>query len=155
LNWGFSLIFSAMLAKEVARRVRGVDYRAVAASAFLGLGSIWAQGLSGSAALQMATKSALPQDIRKIVEGGGVVKDGMIPLTHTIFLWQSLTSVIVEIVLVTIVVYLAVPTAARARTAEQMGIDLGVSPLDRPEPERKGTPGEALEHSQVPSILFV
>ncbi|MFT3768373.1 MAG: TIGR00366 family protein [Minicystis sp.] len=32
LNWGFSLIFSAMLAKEVARRVRDVDYRAVAAS---------------------------------------------------------------------------------------------------------------------------
>src|ERR1700730_3078214 len=38
-NWGFSLIFSAVLAKEVARRVEGVDYRALAAASFLGLGS--------------------------------------------------------------------------------------------------------------------
>src|SRR6476659_8316873 len=54
-NWGFSLIFSAVLAREIARRVDGVDYRALAAASFLGLGGIWAQGLSGSAALQMAT----------------------------------------------------------------------------------------------------
>ena len=63
-NWGFSLIFSAVLAREVARRVEGVDYRALAAASFLGLGSIWAQGLSGSAALQMATPGALQPQIR-------------------------------------------------------------------------------------------
>ena len=38
LNWGFSLVFSAVLAREVARRVEGVDYRALAAASFLGLG---------------------------------------------------------------------------------------------------------------------
>ena len=47
INWGFSLIFSAMLAKETARQRPEADYRALAASSFLGLGSIWAQGLSG------------------------------------------------------------------------------------------------------------
>ena len=66
-NWGFSLIFSAVLAREVARRVEGVDYRALAAASFLGIGSIWAQGLSGSAALQMATPGALQPQIRDIV----------------------------------------------------------------------------------------
>ena len=70
-NWGFSLIFSAMLAREVARRVPQVDYRALCASAFLGLGSIWAQGLSGSAALQMATPASLQPAIRAIVAGPG------------------------------------------------------------------------------------
>ena len=35
-NWGFSLIFSAVLAREVARRVRGIDYRALAAASFSG-----------------------------------------------------------------------------------------------------------------------
>src|ERR1044072_265261 len=30
-NWGFSLVFGAVLAREVARRVEGVDYRALAA----------------------------------------------------------------------------------------------------------------------------
>jgi short-chain fatty acids transporter len=40
-NWGFSLIFSAVLAREIARRLDGVDYRALAAASFLGIGSIW------------------------------------------------------------------------------------------------------------------
>src|SRR5213593_4522976 len=95
LNWGFSLVFSAVLAREVARRVKGVDYRALAAASFLGLGSIWAQGLSGSAALQMATPGALQPQIREIVAHGGIVPDGIITFRHTIFLWQSIVSVIV------------------------------------------------------------
>ena len=31
LHWGFSLMFSAMLVREIARRMEGVDYRALAA----------------------------------------------------------------------------------------------------------------------------
>jgi short-chain fatty acids transporter len=124
-NWGFSLIFGAVLAKEVARRVKGVDYRALAAASMLGLGSIWAQGLSGSAALQMATPGALQPQIREIVAAGGLVPDGMIPFRHTIFLWQSLASVVVEIVVVVTVMWLAHPPAGRARTAEALGLDLG------------------------------
>ena len=79
LNWGFSLIFAAMLARETARHRPAADYRALAASSFLGLGSIWAQGLSGSAALQMATPGALPPKIRDIVAAGGVVPGGRHP----------------------------------------------------------------------------
>jgi short-chain fatty acids transporter len=162
LNWGFSLIFSAMLAKEVARRVRSVDYRAVAASSFLGLGSIWAQGLSGSAALQMATSTAMQERTRLIVAGkdpatgAALIPGGVIPLSSTIFLWQSLVSVAVEIAVVTTVVYLYAPAAGRARTAADLGIDLGPSPLDAPAPEKKGgTPGEWLEHQPWLSLLFV
>jgi short-chain fatty acids transporter len=124
LNWGFSLIFSAVLAKEVARRVRGVDYRALAAASFLGLGSVWAQGLSGSAALQMATRGALSPKIREIVAAGGVVPDGIVSFRHTIFLWQSLVTVSIEVGLVTLIMWLATPPAGRARTAEDLGIDL-------------------------------
>src|SRR3954465_8863798 len=105
-NWGFSLIFSAVLAKEVARRVAGVDYRALAAASFLGLGSVWAQGLSGSAALQMASPGALPPQIRDIVAHAGLVPGGLISFQHTIFLWQSLASVVVELALVTFVMWL-------------------------------------------------
>lgn len=155
LNWGFSLIFSAMLAKEVARRLEGVDYRALAASSFLGLGSIWAQGLSGSAALQMATPAALQPSVRQIVDSGGKVPGGVIPLTSTIFLWQSVASVIVEIVIVTLVVYAYAPDAKHARTAAAMSIDLGASPLDREDPARKGTPGEWLEHVPWLNVAFV
>jgi short-chain fatty acids transporter len=155
LNWGFSLIFSAVLAKETARRVPHVDYRAVAASAFLGLGSIWAQGLSGSAALQMATPAALPKNIRAVVESGGAVPGGIIPLSNTIFLWQSVASVLVEIALVTLVVYLYAPPPSRARTAAMMGVDLGPSPLDRTEPDSRPSPGEWLERSRLLTVAFV
>src|ERR1700681_522182 len=88
INWGFSLVFSAVLGRELARRVEGVDYRALAAASFAGLGSIWAQGLSGSATLQMATAGALPPEIRDIVSHGGVSPCGLIPYPNTIFLWQ-------------------------------------------------------------------
>src|SRR4030095_14987382 len=93
-------VIRRVAAGEVARRVEGVDYRALAAASFLGLGSIWAQGLSGSAALQMATPGALQPQIRDIVAHGSIVPGGMIPFRHTIFLWQSVVSVIVEVIVV-------------------------------------------------------
>lgn len=43
LNWAFSLVFAAILAKKVARVVPRCDYRALGAMAFLGLGTVWAQ----------------------------------------------------------------------------------------------------------------
>jgi short-chain fatty acids transporter len=155
-NWGFSLIFSAVLAREVARRVEGVDYRALAAASFLGLGSIWAQGLSGSAALQMASPGALQPQIREIVANGGMVPGGIIPFRDTIFLWQSLVSVLVEIVIVTTVMWLATPPAGRGKTARDLGIDLGRSELpDPPRVPHPMPPGAWLEHSPVLMALVV
>ena len=155
-NWGFSLVFSAVLAREVARRVAGVDYRALAAASMLGIGSIWAQGLSGSAALQMATPGALQPQIRDIVSAGGLVPGGLIPFRHTIFLWQSVVSVVVEIVVVVIVMWLATPPAAKAKTAAMMGIDLGKSEIaEPPKPSGPIPPGAWLEHSPLLNWLVV
>jgi len=149
LNWGFSLVFSAVLAIEVARRVKDVDYRALAASSFLGAGSIWAQGLSGSAALQMATPGALQPAIRDIVAQGGVVPRGIIGFTHTIFLWQSFVSVAVELVLVTAVMWLATPPAGRGKTAADLGVKLGPSDIGITPKPRDMPPGAWLEHSPI------
>ena len=154
-NWGFSLIFSAVLAREVARRVEGVDYRALAAASFLGIGSVWAQGLSGSAALQMATPGALQPQIRDIVAHGGMVPGGIIPFSHTIFLWQSLVSVVVEIVVVTAVMWLATPPAGRGKTARDLGIALGKAEIEPPPVVANPTPGQWLEHSPILSWLIV
>ena len=156
LNWGFSLIFSAVLAREVARRVEGVDYRALAAASFLGIGSIWAQGLSGSAALQMATPGALQPQIRDIVAHGGVVPGGIITFRHTIFLWQSVVSVLVEVVVVTVVMWLATPPRGQGKTAKDLGIDLGPSAdVKRADPPGRLTPGQWLEHSRLLMWLIV
>jgi short-chain fatty acids transporter len=40
VNWAFSLVFSALLVKEMARRHPQLDYRAASASAILGVGSV-------------------------------------------------------------------------------------------------------------------
>ncbi len=154
VNWGFSLVFSAVLAIEIARRLEGVDYRALAAASFLGLGSVWAQGLSGSAALQMATSGALQPEIRDIVAHGGLVPGGMISFSHTIFMWQSVMSVLIEIAVVTTVMWLAAPPAGRGRTARDLGIDLGTGEAPMQDPVAP-TPGAWLEHSPILTWLIV
>ena len=53
LNWGFGLIAGALLAKEIAKRVRDVDYPLLIASAYSGF-VIWHAGLSGSIPLALA-----------------------------------------------------------------------------------------------------
>ncbi|HKU03356.1 MAG TPA: TIGR00366 family protein, partial [Arthrobacter sp.] len=46
VNWGLSLIFGGLLARAVARRADlHVDYRALGAAAFMGLGAVWALGM--------------------------------------------------------------------------------------------------------------
>ena len=135
LNWGFSLVFSALLARAVARRVPSADYRALAASGFLGLGTVWAQGLSGSAALQMASPASMPEALKRIAEGG-------IPLTETIFRWNSVACVLIEIVVVTGVMWLAAPRVGKGAAA--LGIDLGAGD-EEPLPPAQ-VPGEWLEH---------
>ena len=44
LSWGLGLIFGGILVREIVRNVRGIDYRAIGAAAFLGNGSVWALG---------------------------------------------------------------------------------------------------------------
>jgi short-chain fatty acids transporter len=154
INWGFSLIFSAMLGREVARRVKGADYRALAAASFMGVGSVWAQGLSGSAALQMATPGALQPAVRDIIAHGGLVPGGIISFSHTIFLWQTLVSVVVEMVVVTVVMWLATPPAGVGRTAEQLGIDLGDGEIESPRLKSE-TPGAWLENSPILTWVIV
>ncbi len=155
LNWGFSLIFAAMLALEVARRVEGVDYRALAAASFLGAGSIWAQGLSGSAALMMATPGAVQPQIRDIVAHGGAIPGGLIPFRHTIFLWQSFASVAIELVLVTTVMWFATPAAGQGMPAPAA---LRTQRVESGGPNasfRATTPGQWLEHSPLLMWLTV
>jgi short-chain fatty acids transporter len=146
ISWGFSLIFSGILIKEVSKRVEGVDYRAISAAGFLGLGSIWALGLSSSAALLMATKDSIPEDLYKI--------SGTIPMSETIFTWQNLVMIVVLIVLSVWIAYVSAPGKDKAKTAEMAGIDYGrIKTLeDKGKAER---PGEWLEYTPILTLLLV
>src|SRR5438128_8257554 len=111
ISWGLSLIFTGLLVREVSRRVKA-DYRALGAAAYLGLGSVWALGLSSSAALLQATKSSIPAALLPIT--------GVIPLTQTIFIWQSVTMAALLIVLSVIVTYFSGLDAPPSRTAQEL-----------------------------------
>jgi short-chain fatty acids transporter len=146
LNWGLSLIFSGLLVLALARRRElRMDYRAAGAAAYLGLGSVWALGLSSSAAQLQANAASLPKSLLPIT--------GVIPFSETIFLWQSLVLAAVLIaVSITIAVWSA-PGPDRAVTAEALAID--VSSSETAAPERRGQPGEWLEHSPLLTVLIV
>ena len=57
LNWGFGLVAGALLAKEIAKRVRDVDYPLLIASAYSGF-VIWHAGFSGSIPLSLVEGKA-------------------------------------------------------------------------------------------------
>ena len=155
-NWGFSLIFSAVLAREVARRVDGVDYRALAAASFLGLGSVWAQGLSGSAALQMATPGALQPQIRDIVADGGRGAGRHHPLQpHHLPLAEPRVGRRRDRRRHGGDVAGHAAGRARAGRPRDLGIDLGTSDDDAAAVAGAPTPGEWLEHSPILTWLVV
>jgi short-chain fatty acids transporter len=140
ISWGLSLIFSGILVREIVKDVRGIDYRAIGAAAYLGTGSVWALGLSSSAALVMATPSSIPAALLKI--------SGVIPLSQTIYTWQSLTTAAILILSSTVVAYLSAP-ARSTKTAESFGITEGLV-LEKLEERR--TPAEWLEYAPALSI---
>ena len=142
ISWGLSLIFSGLLVREMSRRIQGLDYRAAGAAAYLGLGAVWALGLSSSAALMMATKGAIPPKLYDI--------SGLIPLTRTLFTWPNFSTILALMIVSVIVAYWSAPKPERAKTAEDFGL--------YPEPmamtiEPRQKPGEWLEYSPILIIL--
>jgi short-chain fatty acids transporter len=142
ISWGLSLIFSGLFVRELAHRVKRMDYRAAGAAAYLGLGAVWAMGLSSSAAMLMATKAAMPPSLFNI--------SGLIPLTQTLFLWQSIATTAILIVFSVLIAYLSTPSPENARTAESYGIQY--EPI-RSSLEVRSKPGEWLEYSPLLNIL--
>jgi short-chain fatty acids transporter len=143
ISWGLSPIISGFLVREMTRRIKGLDYRAAGTAAYLGTGSVWALGLSSSAAMLMATKSAMPTSLFAI--------SGLIPLAQTLFLWQSITTALVIITTSVLIAYFSAPSAKNALTAESFGLH-----FDRPSTtrERHTKPGEWLEFSPLLNILM-
>ena len=93
LNWGFGLVVGALYARQLAKDVKGVDYRLLIASAYAGF-LVWHGGISGSIPLTLATASP---DLAKITMG---VVTSPIPTSSTIF--SGFNLVIVFVLLITV-----------------------------------------------------
>ena len=142
ISWGFSLIFSALLVREMSRTIRKLDYRAAGAAGYLGLGAVWALGLSSSAALMMATKSAIPPKLYDI--------SGLIPLTRTLFIWPNFWTIFALMAVSIVIAYFSAPSEDRAKTAEDFGLKFESINVAL-EPRQK--PGEWLEYS--PALILI
>ncbi|KLD63185.1 short-chain fatty acid transporter [Dyella japonica] len=143
LSWGFSLVFGGLLVRALARRgdLR-MDYRAAAAAAYLGLGAVWAMGLSSSAAQLQANPKSMPPGLINIT--------GVLPFSETIFLWQSIALTAALVVVSLLVCWFTAPSDRNARTAD----DFGVGETSTPALPPRQRPGEWLEYSPLLSILL-
>src|SRR5581483_9788659 len=138
ISWGMSPIVCGLLVRQLSQRVEGLDYRAAGAAAYVGGATVWALGLSSSAAMLMATRSAMPPRLLAI--------SGLIPLTGTIFLWPSLLMAAVLMGAGIAVAYWSAPPAQKARTAASFGLKWEPFEVKL---EPRTMPGEWLEYSPL------
>ncbi|MFF7709231.1 TIGR00366 family protein [Pseudomonas sp. NPDC007930] len=144
-NWAISMIFASLLVRALARReTLRMDYRAAGAAAYLGMGATWALGLSSAAAQIQANPASLPKSLLDIT--------GVIPFSQTIFLWQSLAMAAVLSAASLLVAWASAPGPERARTAQDLGVDLSQA-NDSLEPRQR--PGEWLEYSPLLTLVIV
>jgi short-chain fatty acids transporter len=81
LNWALCLVACALFVPFICRRNPKADVRVVIAAAYIGLGTVWHCGLSGSAPLILAT----PGNPLLDPATGAPVVDRLFPVTETLF----------------------------------------------------------------------
>lgn len=89
IQWGFGLVVGAIFAKELAKRVRGVDYRLLVASAY----SAYILTLTTNSIILKAASN--PEDLLKVT--GGVVSQ-VIPITQTAYFAPTAIALVVMLV---------------------------------------------------------
>jgi short-chain fatty acids transporter len=138
INWGFGLIVAALLARELARRVKGLDYGYVVAAGYAGF-VVWHGGLSGSIPLAVATQGHLVEKLT-----------GIIPTTETIFATPNLIISALMIISLPIVFKLMCPDDKDVVSVAPAFL---VDPEDIAEPVQK-TVAEKLEYSRIITAIL-
>lgn len=140
VNWGFGLVIGALFAKELAKKVKNVDYRLLIASAYSGF-VIWHGGISGSTPLTIATDGHFSQDLI-----------GIIPTSETIFSSFNLAIVIALFIVLPLVNRLMMPSKNETITVDPALLqdDIQAATLEKSDM----TPAERLENSRILSLLI-
>lgn len=138
LNWGFGLIVGVIFAKEIAKKLSGVDYRLLIASAYSGF-VVWHAGISGSIPLTMAT----PGDALSKATNGVLVEP--VPVSQTVLDPHNL--LMVALVMVALVV---VNAFMHPKADQVVAIDPALLNEDETKPiSKSSTPAEKMENSTV------
>ncbi|TYS13808.1 short-chain fatty acid transporter [Rossellomorea vietnamensis] len=140
INWGFGLVIGALFAKELARRVKNVDYRLLIASAYSGF-IVWHGGFSGSIPLTIATEGHFSQDLI-----------GIIPTNETIFALFNVAIVLALFIILPILNRLMIPSRSDTVTVDPKILEEDDSEM-RTESLSANTPADRLENSFIVSLL--
>ena len=137
VNWGFGLVAGALLAKEVAKRVRDVDYPLLIASAYSGF-VIWHAGFSGS----------IPLDLVKGKVFGDVTYQA--PITETIFHPVNLVMVLVILFVMPLINYAMHPDKDHT-----ICVDPALLTDEAERTYKVETPADKMEHSKILWAILV
>jgi len=143
INWGFGLVVGAILAKEIARQLEGVDYRLLIASAYSGF-VIWHAGFSGSIPLALAT----PGEEALVKATGGAVLEP-ISTSLTIFAPYNLVMVLVIIICLPFINAKMHPSPDQVITVDRNLLEVDIEEYKKPV-----TPAEKIENSVITSAII-
>jgi short-chain fatty acids transporter len=142
LNWGFGLVTAALLAREIAKRVR-MDFGWLVAAAYTGF-VISTEGLSGSIALSQATPGSTLHLVEKTVGHG-------LPLRETIFARFTLLPVLVLLIALPLVYRFLEPSKQQSTFADPEKLR---SEDQRKPGEKRKTFGSALDNAWILNVLL-
>ena len=142
INWGLSLVASAMLVRFMARRRPDVDYRLLVACAYFGLGATWHAGLSASAPLLVATPGHFLEK-----------QLGVIPIDRTLFSPFNLGLTVAVVAGLTALAGALHPRPERAVRVEPALLEQfrDFEPPSRP---AEKSPALALDHTPWLNLVF-
>ena len=125
-NWAASVVASALFLPFIARRNPKADIRLLVAAGYLGLGTVWHGGLSGSAPLIMATSG---NPITTPPPGTEPLVDRLLPVTETLFnSFNLIYLLIVSVVALGMVALLHPRQNARTLSEDELNMIMPVMP---------------------------
>ena len=145
LNWGFGLVVGALVAREVAKKIRDVDFGLLVAAAYMG-NMVWASGLSSSIALASATPGSALNIIER--ETGRIA-----PLTETIFTAYNLVPTILIFCIIPLMLMAIGPSEPEMKRADPNLLARG-DEAPTPEPSEK-TFATVIENAWPLTLLLV
>jgi short-chain fatty acids transporter len=141
INWGFGLVIGAIFARELAAKVKGVDYRLLIASAYSGF-LFWHAGLSGSIPLALASGLNLES-----MTDGAVMSS--IGTNETLFSTMNLVILAAMLLVIPLLNRAMHPAAHDVITIDP---ELLKEPAQEQRPTSEMTPAERLENSRLISL---
>jgi len=143
LNWAICLVACALFLPFIVRRNPRADVRVLIAASYLGVGTVWHGGLSGSAPLILAT----PGNPMLAPASGAPLVTRLYPVTETLFSTFNLAYIaIVGVVALVCIMALHPRRGAVTLSAEQADAILPKPPEDEPP---AATPAGFLDRQRV------